>query len=135
MKTRDPKDILMYKCTSSKAKKIINYARSTTNWQNYCSLMSFNTIFNQIWSTIKRFDKEPNPIYIPALKLSDISSISDTDKANMLASHFQSTNSNKNCSSFFINSLLSISYTLQYKLRYQSNKKIAFDNSFSIDEL
>ena len=53
----------------------------------------------------------------------------------MLASHFQSTNSNENYSSIFRNSFLLISYALQHKLHCQSYKKMECNNSFSIEKL
>ena len=120
IRTRDPQDILIYKRTRAKAKKITNNAQSI-NWQNYCSSISFNIKLNQIWSTIKRFNKQANSIHIKVIELNDISTTSKTEKADiMLTSHFQSTNSNENYSSTFINSFPLTSYILQHKLHYQS---------------
>ena len=100
MMTRDPQDIIIHKRARAKAKKIIKNSQST-DWQNYCSSISSNIKLNQIWLTIKRFTKHPNSTHIPPLKQNGISSISNTDKANILVSHFQSTNSNEDYSSTF----------------------------------
>ena len=130
----DPQDILIYKRSRAKIKKILNNGQSTRR-KNYSSSISSNTKLNQLWSIVKRFNKQPNSNHVTALKLNGISSISDTDKTNMLACHFQSTNSNKNYLRFFLNSFPSIPYTLQHKLHYQSYKKMDFSDSFSIKEL
>ena len=120
MRTRDSQDILIYKCSLAKAKKIVNNAQST-NWQNYCPLISSNIKLNQIWSIIKRFNEQTNLTYISSIKLNDISSASDIDEVNTLACHFQSTNSKQNYSSTSKNSFsCSINYIAKVTRKWNS---------------
>ena len=134
LRTRDPQDIIIFKRLRAKAKKILNKAKQDC-WQNYCSSISSNVNLGQVWSTIKKFNRQQTTARIPPLHQNGIVGTNDQHKANMLANQFQKVSSNNNYSSEFRQLSQSISLNLHNKLSCHRYHRTKFNDPFTIDEL
>ena len=65
-RTRNPLHIVIFKRARAKAKITLNEAKKSS-WQNDCSSLSSNTKLGQVWSTLKRFNRQQTNTHIPML--------------------------------------------------------------------
>ena len=134
LKTRHPTDIVTFKRTRAKAKKIVNETKQSC-WQIYCSSISSNAKLGQIWSTVRKFTRQQTSSHFPPLQQHGITSTNDRHKANMLANQFQTVSGNENFSNTFKSNFESISHQLQQQLSCCSYQKMEIIPPFNTSEL
>ena len=104
-------------------------------WQNYCSSLSSNTKLGQVWSTLKRCNRQQTDTQISTLHQNGVTSTNDQHKANMLANQFHAVSSNDNYSNEFNNNSSNFSFQLAHKLSLQEYQCKEFNAPFCMTEL
>ena len=117
-RTRDPLDIVIFKRARANATLTLNEAKKSS-WQNYCSLLCSDTKLGQVWSILKRLNRQQTDTHIPTLHQNDVTGTNDQHKDNMFANQFHAISSNDNYSNELKNESTYICFQLAHKLFLQ----------------
>ena len=133
-RTRDPLDIVIFKRARAKAKLTLNEAKKLS-WQNCCFSLSSNNTLGQVWSTLKRFNRQQTDTNIPTLHQNGVTDTIGKHKSNMLATQFYAVSSNDNYSNEFKNNSSNFFFQLAQRLSLQEYQYKDFNAPFCMTEL